>query len=450
MDTDLKPWQRRTRAAAIAGLFLLAAIAGDVAVARPDAAALDAARPDARYVVRPGDNLFRLAATYFIRTEDYRIVQRLNRVADPLRLPIGMVLVIPRALLRHEPVRGTVHSVRGAVRIGGKPAAPGMTVGEGTLIETGQKSFVTLTLPDATTIALPSQSAVRVQRLRRVVFDSHVERLFGIERGGASATVTPMTDPLSDFRFSTPGAITSVRGTRFRMGYDADAGLATSEVLEGKVGFDADAHQTQALPAGFGTTSELSEPVALLPAPELLEPGAAQTGDGIHFTLQPQPGAKAYHVQIAADARFLEVLDETTGPTPDVRFASLPDGAYFVRATAIDGNALEGEPAVHPFQRRLERLHMGIEMGWAGPYRQYLFHWDVRDASRARFRFQLARSGKEDTPLVDLPDLVDTAQAVIDLPRGRYRWRVETTRMVGGGVSTEWSPYAELRVEESR
>ncbi|MFD2137420.1 LysM peptidoglycan-binding domain-containing protein [Novosphingobium resinovorum] len=158
-----------------------------------------------RYVVRPGDNLFRLAANYFIRTEDYRIVQRLNRVADPLRLPVGMVLVIPRELLRHEPVRGTVHSVRGAVRIGGKPAAVGMTVGEGMLIETGQKSFVTLALPDATTIALPSQSTVRVQRLRRLVFDSHVERLFGIERGGASATVTPMTDPQSDFRFSTPG-----------------------------------------------------------------------------------------------------------------------------------------------------------------------------------------------------------------------------------------------------
>ncbi|WP_285020007.1 FecR domain-containing protein [Novosphingobium sp. fls2-241-R2A-195] len=448
MDIDLKPWHRRTRVSASAALLLLAAVPGGMAVARPDGTAVvEPARPDVRYVVRPGDNLFRLAANYFIRTEDYRIVQRLNRVADPLRLPVGMVLVIPRALLRHEPVRGTVHSVRGAVRIGGKSAAVGMTVGEGMLIETGQKSFVTLALPDATTIALPSQSTVRVQRLRRLVFDSHVERLFGIERGGASATVTPMTDPQSDFRFSTPRAITSVRGTKFRMAYDADAGLATSEVLEGKVGFDAEAHETQTLPAGFGTTSELSEPVALLPAPELLEPDAAQTGEGLHFILKPLPGATAYHVQIAADARFLEVLDEATSKSPELRFASLPDGAYFVRATAIDRNELEGAPATSSFQRRLEGLRMGIEMGWAGPYRQYLFWWNARDWSGARFRFQLAKAGKEARPLVDLPELSNTSQPVIDLPRGRYRWRVQTSRLVDGKVSTEWSDYGELRVE---
>ncbi|MFT4054741.1 MAG: FecR domain-containing protein [Novosphingobium sp.] len=404
-------------------------------------------RPDVRYVVRPGDNLFRLAASYLIRTEDYRIVQRLNRVADPLRLPIGMVLVIPRELLRHEPVRGTVRSIRGSVRIGGKAAAVGMTVGEGMLIETGQKSFVTLSLPDETTISLPSQSAVRVQRLRRVVFESHVERLFGIERGGASATVTPMTDPLSDFRFTTPRAITSVRGTKFRMAYDADEGVATSEVLEGKVGFDVEARETQALPAGFGTTSELSAPVALLPAPEILAAGSLQAGEGVSFALKPQPGATAYHVQIAADAKFIEVLDEATIASPEAHFATLPDGAYFVRATAIDRNGLEGEPMVYPFQRRLERLRMGIEMGWAGSYRQYLFWWNVPDASSARYRFQLVRTGKEARPLVDLSELPDTSQAVIDLPRGEYRWRVQTSRIIDGKVSSEWSAYSELRVE---
>ncbi|WP_245892821.1 FecR domain-containing protein [Novosphingobium guangzhouense] len=452
----MKPWPRRIRKPAAAALLLLAAIGGNGAVAAPDRAAdrapdhtsaAEAASPDVRYVVRPGDNLFRFAANYLVRTDDYRIVQKLNRVADPLRLPVGMVLVIPRRLLRHEAVKGTVHSMRGAVRIGGKPASVGMAVGEGMLIETGQKSFVTLTLPDATTIALPSQSAVRVQRLRRVVFESHVERLFAIEHGRASATVTPMTDPLSDFRFSTPRAVTSVRGTHFRMGYDAQAGLATSEVLEGKVGFDTGQDSTQTLPAGFGTTSELASPVALLPAPEFLMPGTPQTADGLFFALKPLPGAVAYHVQIARDDRFLEVVDEATSTSSQVRFASLPDGAYFVRATAIDSNELEGEPAGYRFQRQLQRMRMGIDMGWVGPYRQYLFWWDTRDATSARFRFQLAKAGKEERPIVDMPELSNTSQTVIDIPRGRYRWRVQTSRVVEGKISAEWSDYGELRVE---
>ncbi|MEE4452815.1 FecR domain-containing protein [Novosphingobium resinovorum] len=404
-------------------------------------------RPDVRYVVKPGDNLFRLAATYLIRPDTYRIVQRLNRVADPLRLPVGMVLVIPRELLRHEAVRAAVHSVSGAVRVDGRPATVGMTVGEGVLIETGQKSFVSLVLPDATSIALPSQSAVRVQRLRRVVLDSHVERLFGIERGGASATVTPMTDPLSDFRFSTPRAITSVRGTKFRMGYEAETGVATSEVLEGKVGFEGEEHGAQALPAGYGTTSALPAPVELLPPPVLRDAGAVQSGEGLRFAFDPVAGARSYHVQVGSDAAFLQVLDETTSAAPEAGFASLPDGAYFVRATAIDGNGLEGEPVVQRFERQLVRLRMGIEMGWAGAYRQYLFWWDVPQTPTTRFRFQLARAGRENRPIVDLPDLSVTSQPVIDLPRGAYRWRIMISRDVDGKAVSEWTAYSELRVE---
>lgn len=400
-----------------------------------------------RYVVRPGDNLFRLATTYFIRRDDYIVVQRLNRVADPYRLPIGMVLTIPRRLLRSEPVRGTVSSLTGSVRVDGQAASVGTVVSEGMLVETGQKSFVTFTLPDATAIALPSQSAVRVQRLRKLVLGSHVERLFGIERGRASATVTPMTDSLSDFRFATPRAVTSVRGTTFRMAYDDAAQLSTSEVLEGKVGFDADGQAQQALPAGYGTSSVLDAPVELLPPPQFDETSRRQTAEGVRLAFAPVPGASRYHVQVGTDAGFKTVLDEAFPEVPEARFAALPDGSYFVRATAIDANALEGEPGVYPFERWLDRMRLGLDMGWAGPLRQYLFWWDTPGAGNAQYRFQLAKAGREEKPMVDLPGLTGHSQAVIDLPRGRYRWRVMTSRIVGGQPVDEWSAYNDLKVE---
>ena len=456
MDIALKRWPHRSCAALAAAVVLMQALPG-TALAAPGPApvpaparpAAEAPAPTLRYVVKRGDNLFRLAVLYLARQDDYRTVQRLNKVADPYKLPTGMTLLIPRELLRREPVRGAVLSYSGAVRIAGRPATVGMVVGEGMLVETGQKSFVTFKLPDESSIALPSQSAVRVQRLRRVVLANNVERLFAIERGRASATVTPMTDPYSDFRFATPGAITSVRGTRFRMSYDDTAGRAASEVLEGKVGFASGDRDGQSLPAGYGTTSELPAPVELLDGPEIADGGSLQAGEDMRFTLKPLPGARAYHLQIGADAAFVGMLDETTTAAPEARFASLPDGRYFLRATAIDGNGLEGKPAVYPFERRLNRFAMGIDASWVGQYRQYQFWWRAPDAVNPQFRFQLAKAGKERKPMIDQGPLSGNSLIAIDLPTGSYSWRVMTTRDVGGQAVSQWSDYNELRVEAS-
>jgi hypothetical protein len=456
MDIVLKRWRpemakRRAALLALSAGALLLVGAPALAASAADNALLTPAPGDmVRYLVRPGDNLFRLASDYLIRPETYRTVQQLNRVADPLRLPVGKTLLIPRVLLKQEAVRGTVLSWRGAVRIDGRPAATGMPVTEGMLLETGQKSFVTVTLPDDTSIALPSQSAVRVRRLRKVVLDRHVERLFAIERGRASASVTPMTDPASTFQFATPGAVTSVRGTRFRMGYDADAHRATSEVLEGKVGFDPQGRAAQVLPAGFGSASDLDEPVALLPPPRLVEAGAPQTAEALRFAWQPLPGARAYRVQIAADAQFLKVLDETVATDPAAQFAALPDGHYFVRATGVDEHGLEGEPALADFERRLENsLRLSVEESWNGPVRQYVFHWDPAHDSQARFRFQLAKPGREERPMIDRPDLTSHALVGLALPAGRYRWRVLMEEMVDGKPVSRWSDYQDVRIEAS-
>lgn len=454
MPTDIALKRLRPEAAALALGLLLTAVGTAPALAAnpPQGASAFTPAPDdmVRYLVRPGDNLFRLASDYLIRPETYRQVQQINHVADPLRLPIGKTLLIPRVLLKHETVRGTVLSWRGAVRIDGRPAANGMPVAEGMLLETGQKSFVTVTLPDATSIALPSQSAVRVRRLRKVVLDAHVERLFAIERGHASAAVTPMTDPASTFQFATPGAVTSVRGTHFRMSYDAQSHRATSEVLEGKVGFDPSGRAAQVLPAGFGSASDLDEPVALLPAPQWIDAGSPQAGPQLRFAWQAQPGARGYHVQLAADAEFVKVLDETVGAETTAQLAAQPDGHYFVRATAIDDHGLEGKPAIAQFDRRLENsLRLSVEESWNGPVRQYVFHWDPAYDSQATFHFQLARPGREDRPEIDRPGLSSHMLVGLALPAGRYRWRVRIDEVVGGTTVSHWSDYQDVRIEAS-
>ena len=407
------------------------------------------------YRVVRGDNLYTLAARNFRRPGDYIVVQRLNRIVDPRRLSIGSLLTIPRSVLRQEPIEAEVRSFRGRVLAGAegnlRAVLVGTKIGEGYRIETGSNSFITLRLPDGSDVALPSQTSLRVERLRRTAMAGSVERTFRIEKGRAGASVTPMGDPYSDFRFSTPAAVSAVRGTRFRMSYDPEANRAASEVLEGKVAFaPADVAEERMLPAGFGTANGLSGPVHLLPPPELALPDRVQDETHLRFTLNPLAEAKRYHLQIAADAGFLDVLDETITDSTEAVFDPLGNGDYFVRATGIDANGLEGLPATYAFRRRLNRIKVSAEEVRTGRYRQYLFRWQAPDAQRAQYRFQLSASPDGTKPLVDEPALRETAFMITDLPAGTYYWRVMSRDYDEGQVYQKWSPFQELRIGRAR
>jgi hypothetical protein len=423
----------------------------------PFGTALAAPRSDDSIVYRvaKGDDLYTLAERNFRKPADYIVVQRQNQVVDPRRLPVGMILTIPRSLLRQEPIDAVVQSFRGVVLAGAgqnlRQVELGMRVREGYRIETGSKSFITLRLPDGSNVALPSQTSLRVERLRRTLMAGSVERSFRIEKGSAGATVTPMEDPHSEFNFSTPAAVSAVRGTRFRVRYNPDEQRAASEVLEGKVAFAAaDGTAEQMLPAGFGIANGLSGPLPLLPPPDLVSPGRVQDDQQLHFELKPLAGAKSYHLQIAADAGFIDVLDETTAVSPEAVLEALGNGDYFVRATATDANGLEGLPATYAFQRRLNRIEASAEEVRSGRYRQYLFRWRAPDAHDAQYRFQLSATPDGTKPLVDEAGLKETAFVVTDLPPDTYYWRVETLDIDQGRVYEKWSPFQELRIEGAR
>lgn len=407
------------------------------------------------YRVAKGDSLYTLAERNFRKLADYAVVQRLNRVIDPRRLPVGTVLKIPRSVLRQEPIDAVVQSFRGTVFAGAgeryRRVVVGMKVREGDRIETAGRSFVTLGLPDGSNVTLPSRTTVLVERMRRTLMAGSVERLFRIEKGRAGATVTPMEDSHSQFRFSTPVAVSAVRGTRFRMRYDPEVHRAASEVLEGKVAFvsAADAEE-QMLSEGFGTANGLSGPVRLFAPPELVSPGRVQDEEHLRFALKALSDATSYHVQIAADAGFIDVLDETTVASTEAILEPIGNGDYFVRATAIDANGLEGLPATYAFQRRLNRIEASAEEARSGRYRQYLFRWRAPDARHAKFRFQLSASSDGGKPLIDEPGLTGTVFVVTDLPAGSYYWRVMTLEVEEGRAYGKWSPFQELRVEGTR
>lgn len=407
------------------------------------------------YRVVRGDNLYTLAERYFLRAGDYAIIQRLNRISNPRRLQIGKPITIPRSLLRQEPVAATIHSFRGDVRIGARgkqaPAVVGRTVREGDWIDTDRKSFVSLRLADGSVITLPSQTSMRVERLRQTLLTRSVERSFRIDRGRAGAIVTPMKDPQSNFRLLTPTAVSAVRGTRFRMSYDPASGRTATEVLEGTVDFKADDKQTeQSLASGFGMTNMLSGPTSLLSSPELLRPAQIQNEEQLHFALEPVAEATGYRVEIAADAGFLDLIDETIVSSAEASLPSLPNGDYFVRVTALAADGLEGLSSTYTFRRQLHRITTSAEERSIGRSRQYLFRWDARDVEKAQYRFQLSSNPDGSEPLIDELGLTQTSLVLTDLPAGVYYWRVMTLDSIDGQPREKWSPFEELRVQVTK
>jgi hypothetical protein len=280
---------------------------------------------------------------------DYLTVQRLNNVKDPRHIPVGDTLVIPTSLLRTEPLIGEISAFRGAVTIDGQPAALGTKVQQGMRIETGAGAFVTVKLPDGSAISLPSQSRLFVQRLRRIMLTGAQDRNFRLEAGRSRSTVTPIRDPASNFRVSTPLSVSAVRGTDFRVAMNTDDGQTQTEVVGGTVGVAPDETKPETtVPKAFGiigTAAGLQPPTALLPPPQLKK--VEKTADGVAITADPVDGAKKYRTQLATDVAFQDMFDESITDTPTANFTIAASTTFFVRLTAIADSGLEGLPRTY-------------------------------------------------------------------------------------------------------
>lgn len=438
---------RRSIWAGAAGLLLACATLAPGPAAQAQPAAAD---PPVAYEVRAGDTLYDLATRYLVRLADYAEVQRLNAVRDPRRLPIGHTLLIPPGLLRSEEIVGALAAFRGAVTIEGAGAvqAPvrGMPIREGYRLVTAAGSFLTIELPDQSRITLPSNSTVRVSRLRRILLTQSIDRSFHVETGRTSAVVTPIANVRDRFTITTPLAVSAVRGTEFRTNYDAERAISTVEVVEGHVGSQGPDAAELVLNAGFGAavTKDGSSPAqALLAKPQIVRGGLTQDEPTLAFPLQATPGAARYRAQIAADAGFIDLLAEAEAAKsengPRVSLASIPNGTYFVRFTAIDAQTLEGLPATYAFERRLNSLAADEPKSLDGAKRRFLFKWRSEGEGAVTYRFVLAPEAGG-AAVVDQSGLSGNEIVITDLPEGAYAWRVLVTRLDKGARQDRWSP----------
>jgi hypothetical protein len=389
------------------------------------------------YVTRPGDTLIGLGERLLNRPGDWHKVQRLNRIADPRRMPVGTSLRIPTKLLRMEPAPANVATATGTGQAGGRSLAAGAALTEGSTVTTGDDGYISIRLADGSLLNLQPRSALKLESLRAHPSLGTYGTRLGLERGRVEVEAAAQRSGSRQL-LRTPGVLVAVRGTRYRAAApSAERGVV--EVTEGQVGLGTAARARRiVLPAGYGVVATagklIGAPVPLPAAPDLSGISELQERVTIRVRFPAVPGAAAYRAQLATDAGFQGVVAEQVAAANDFRFAGLPDGDYWLRVRGIDAGGIEGIDAVRALQLRARPeppFPSAPADGAKFRGQNVSVSWSAA-AEATGYVVQLASGASFEPPLAEQSPAAGATSLQLDrLEPADYRWRVASVRADG-------------------
>jgi hypothetical protein len=300
--------------------------------------------------VAAGDTLIDLAYRELAYPHDWRSLAKLNGLTNPLAVPLGFKVFIPKSWRKPIFTKATVVSLEGPVSTKQGALKVGASLTESDQIQTGTNAVVVLQLPDGSTVRIPPGSQVRIDRLRGYHGSEAIEARLNLEQGGVevqseSSRLGRAPTPGRVIEVVTPKATASVRGTSFRIGADGDRSVA--EILNGSIEW-AGTSERRALPGGFGVAVDkvgLGPTEKLLPASGKLlsDIPLEKVEDEVEF--QTVAGADKYLLEVATDPTFNALVSSTVQTTSKAVVRSERDGPHYLKVRAIAPSGVAGYDA---------------------------------------------------------------------------------------------------------
>lgn len=381
---------------------------------------------DWQYTIRPGDDLWSIVKRYCGDMEFLPAIAQHNNLMDangikPIRA--GQRIAIPTQYLAFAPSQAKVRAVTGLVRIHQciNCASPQIRArGNESLF----MNYVLITSDTgAALIEFADGSLLAVQPNSRVIFDKltafgpagMVDTHLRFVHGRGRAFVQKQNQS-GGFRISTPEGIAAVRGTEFRVGYQATQSKATTETLEGAVSFHRNRQSTD-LPAGYGVSVS---PAGLVKETLLTPP----TGLANYAMVSQQQTLSWSAIQGAAGY----VSEWSHQSEPDVVIARAEHsrseltvdrepGDYVLRVRGLSATGIEGFDASQAVQ--ILALAPVLEPALPGQNGLVAFGWDYPETDTA---FEVTITPTHDAPPISIN--VDAPNASTLLEAGHYEWQV--------------------------
>ena len=417
-----------TRNAATSRLSALLWRAGWLSVLAAGAASAAEDEDHLLYKLQPRDTLLSLVSQYMQGPDALAQIVKLNKIANPNTMPVGYQLKIPRQLIKHSPSTATVTRLncRTITRLEGDAAVPvqsGDVLSEGAVVRIPAGCQLAVTLEDASVLRMMSGAVIKLKTLRRNMLENSPEVRVELLDGRLEVDV-PRKRQGGDapFEVRTPTSVAGVRGTEFRVGFDARKRNSQVEVLTGVVAAQGSADRAaQRANAGQGVPIEADGkalPVEnLLTAPRFAQGTAASTGTDWLLSFTAPTEAKQTVVRRSEDASFSFIYAEELLKRPELAVADFGAKTIFQQWASVSASGITGYTANYGFCKGYKRLD-----AW-----RCNINFNMTGLNNPRLRFEKLEEKGPAMVILD-QDIKITANDQLVLrgvPSGQYQWKLD-------------------------
>jgi hypothetical protein len=396
-----------------------------------------------QYEMKSGDTLLRLVAKYFKHPSAIREIATLNQLKDINTIPVGKKLLFPRQLVQAQTTKANVTSLDcvDAVKVNGESRSIklGEGLNQGDTIETPKGCQVVLTLDDRSTLALLSGTLIKIKTLLKNPLEKSPEVEVDLLNGRVEVDVPKRPAADAPFQVRTPSSLAGVRGTKFRVGFDADVRDGQVEVKQGNVAAkgsvdDAAKAITDNKGVAIASTGLAGEVEVLPSAPHFLAYNKIKSTTGFDLKFASVEPELKYALAKSADANLVTMTDLGRFDDPQVQADQMRETATFYQWTSISKTGLFGNPKRYAFcaPQQTKKSFCDVNFNMRGMQQVHLHIQRINPVSKAP------------------QDIVNSNFTITDndqfllkyLPVGQYQWQIDYE--INGGIKSRSSGDFEL------